>query len=291
MSDQENIVKTALEFAKENQKMEVLNSLIEHDGFKLPNNLVVTKESFNIKSFQDYFPNPRRATGKVHFRELASFNDYVNKHKIDYETTIKAYERENYVKCIFNDHSAKPGWKDHTAVLNLEYSQEWKIWTSKEKEHIGQIEFADFIEDNRVDFQVGYEDTESGFKNITPVELMAMVDNFKETRKKTVDSSVNRVNGEYVFSAKEEKEGGKVSEFKAPEKFVLAIPVLKGGHKISVHIRLRYAPKDGKVDFYYIIDQKDQLIENSFQAIRDRIEKGVSDSDDQYLGTKIPVWL
>lgn len=287
----ENIVKTAIDFAVENQKAEVLNGILKENGFELPENLVATKKEFKIRSFQEFYPNPRRATGNISFRELESFNEYVNKHKIEKETTIQAFEDDMVVKCTINDHSDNPGWRDHTACLNLEYSNQWKIWKKFEKEAMGQIHFADFIEDNRVDFQIGYEDPESGFKNITPGALMVMVDNFKETRKKTVDSSVSRIDGSYVFIAKEEKEGGKTNEIKVPEKFVLAIPVLKGGHLVTVHVRLRYKTDVGKVNFYYIIDQKDKLIENSFQKIRDRIENGVSDADECYLGTGIKVWL
>jgi uncharacterized protein YfdQ (DUF2303 family) len=285
----DNIVDSALEAGKNMSKVQVLNETLRENIVDVPRHIIVTNKNVLIASLEGYYLRPTRKKGRKDFSEISSFNAYVNKHKVEGETVITADEEDSSIECVFNSHSEFPGWGDFRSVLLLQKSDQWKAWIGSAKKMFSQIAFADFIEDNRVDFMAG--ETEDGTKNISALELMALVVSLQESRKSVISSSVNRHDGTYNFTATDEKDNKK-TQIKVPEKATLAIPVYKGGDVFQFDIRLRYRTDDGSVKFYYIIDQKDQIIRTAFKKMRDRVEKGNpgGKEGEKYAGTNIQVW-
>lgn len=103
-------------------------------------------------------PRPSMKSGTIDLDDLDSLTSYINRHKIQDQTTIycKANYRQGHVKfsCIINDDEGRPDgqqWRNHIARYNPEFSEEWTRWTGANREPHSQIGFATFIEDNLVD--------------------------------------------------------------------------------------------------------------------------------------------
>lgn len=291
INSKENIIQSAINAGISSTVPDILNKELKESGFKLPEHLVVSDRDLIVTSFERYLERPLSKTGTYTFAEIMSFNDFINKHKVEGETVIQAFEDKGEIVCCFNDHSGKnPGRKDFRAILGLMFSESWKIWTLNNKKSLSQTEFADFIEDNRLDFMAGEDET--GKKNITAVELMAMVVNLQETKTYTFGSKVNRHDGTYEFVAKNTKDGNK-TQIKVPNSFMLAIPIFKGGTLRKVNITCRYRNDEDKgLFFYFIIDNKDKILRDAFDKLRKQVKDG-NPSDKPgltYAGTAIEVW-
>jgi len=287
-----NIVDSAIIAGRMSTEIQILNEKVTKAGIDVPGHVILSSEPFEMHSLENFLERPLKKRGEYTFEETESFVDFVNKHKIIGETTIQSFQRNDSFRviCTFDDHSKEqPGRHEFRAILILKFSDQWINWFSKSGKPMNQIEFADFIEDNRLDFMAG-QDSE-GKNNITAVELMAMVVNLQETRTWKISSKVNRHDGTFEFMSKNEKTGTDL-KITVPERFALVMPIFKGGGLKQINIRLRYPITDDVIKFVYMIDNAEKTIDDAYHSIRKYIEKGkVSNIDSSsYPGTEIKVW-
>ena len=287
----ENFIETAIEAGKEINDVSVLNDQIEAAGVKLPDHVLVWREYGEVKfqSLEEYYKKPLEKSGLNEFEEVKSFNFFVLRHKVDEETVIYANRKDKVFNCVFDDHSAGgASRRKFQAALKLSYSDQWSSWAGKNKEYFSQSDFAEFLEDNRVDF-MAMSDGES--KNLSAVELIALVEQLQSTRKCTFSSKINRNDGSmnFSFQNEEKSQSGNIS---IPEKMVLAIPVFEGGDIFAVEIRLRHRinTESGGLKFFYVIDQMKRIEKKAFDKMRDRVSDGAT-SPESYPGTGIEVLI
>lgn len=252
---------------------------------------------FSLKEVDNHLERPTRKRGARTFISTKSFCTYVNKHKDDDQLVIIADEDKGQIKAILNDHGRETAnWGDHTALLDLGFSKQWKTWSdhsSGNGKSFSQGAFADFLEDNRTDFMVGTIPGESGkdVKNISALELSAVITNLQMTSQEKFSSKIDPVSGRMTMSYENEETGK--GNIEIPRQFILAIPVYRSADVFQVTIRLRHRIRDGAATFYYIIDQEELLKEAAFDKICMRIEKGNIGSESkeelQFSGVSIEV--
>ena len=259
---------------------------------------VLVPVGFEIHTLNNHMKRPLRKTGIRSFESTKSFCSYVNKHKSEDETIIVAHEDSGRIKAILNDDGAtEPSWSDFGALLALGFSNQWLTWFKnsypKRESFFGQEEFANFIEDNRSDLKVGtFKDNDGkDVKNLSALELTAVITNLDITYEENITSKVNLSTGETTLHY-ENNEVGQGS-FAIPKRLFLAIPIYKSGDLFQVDLRLRTKKSGSSLVFYFIIDQVDLLKEGAFDMICQRITDGNMGSeekaDKQFSGTGIEV--
>jgi uncharacterized protein YfdQ (DUF2303 family) len=290
----ENFIETAIEAGKDIHNVSILNKTILDEGVDIPDHVLIWREygEVKFKSLEEYHKRPLQKSGEKVFREVKSFNSYVLKHFVDGETVISADRAEAIFNCVFDDHSKiEPGRGNFMASLVLSFSDQWESWSGKNKEYFSQSDFAEFLEDNRVDF-MAMDDGEN--KNLSAVELIGLVEQLQSTRKCSFSSKINRVDGsvQFAFQNGEKSEKGNIS---IPERMTLAIPVYDGGDIFAVEIRLRHRinTESGGLKFFYVIDQMERIEKKAFDKMRDRVSNGSNGSTEDlvYPGTGIEVLI
>ncbi|MCI7353071.1 MAG: DUF2303 family protein [[Actinobacillus] rossii] len=110
---------------------------------------ILARDDFSVKSLEHLQKAPNRIRQAVTVSTAKSLIDYVNKFKIT-GTSIFCDLDKLTVKTIFDYHanSQEARWGDHTASYTCPHSKDWNAWIGKNKNAMGQIEFAQFIENN-----------------------------------------------------------------------------------------------------------------------------------------------
>lgn len=211
----------------------------------------------------DLQPYPRRKTGEVVLTTAAAFSSYVTKHSDEDETSIFADVESRRIVAVLDDHGGSvPGWGEHRAVLTLRHTPEWLVWAKADEKPMGQVEFAEMIEDRLVDV-------------VEPVgaDLLEVIREFHATTKATFRSAVRLDNGEQQLTWVEEVEArsGKQGDLTVPGEFVLGLAVFEGEDHYRVTARLRYRVREGRLTIGYVLSNREDVIRDSFRLVTERI--------------------
>lgn len=290
--EKQNMIQTALDAGLKIAELKVIP-----EG-SLEETRVLVPEGMKLEILKTQVSPARKSGEKIFFADK-SFCEYVNKHKDLSATIIIADENEGKVKAIFNDHGASsPGFSDFCAVLDIGFSKQFQTWLHKafnsREYRFTQAEFADFIEDNRVDLMVGNIEREGQeIKNLSGLELSDLINNLQISAEVNLTAKRN-AQDDQVHYEYEVKDSGKC-QFRLPKSIFLAIPIYKYGDVFRIELRLRSSGKSGGTPrFWYIIDQLEVLKERAFDKICKRIKNGNEGSEpdegEQFEGTGIEVW-
>lgn len=207
------------------------------------------------------------------FDEPASLVTYFNRFKNPASTIIADLEKSTIVAII--DHHedpstdrAKPGPRYHThlATFQPKHSPEWTIWTGSNKVAMGQIEFAQFIEDNAPDIQFP-----------SAADLMEMALRFEATKGATFKSANRIQNGDTVIQYQEETAGSVAGgSIEIPKDIKLLIPVYQGGEKVEVIGRFRYRLNGGSLALWYDLLRVENLKRAAFNSIVEGVASGTT---------------
>ncbi len=213
------------------------------------------------------YAQPYRKTGAIVLEEQNSFVDYINRHKIIDLTTI--YCQADYLKseigfrCIINDHGGEYGeqqWRDHEARYTPFFSEEWKRWTSADREQKSQIEFALFIEDNLADIAAA-----EGMP--TGAQLLEMAVSFEANQDKRYKSSIRLQSGGVQLNFVEDDDAQTLQQMKLFEKIAIGIPVFWGGDAYQLTARLRYRVTQGALTLWYELIRPDKIFEHATNTV------------------------
>jgi Uncharacterized conserved protein (DUF2303) len=158
-----------------------------------------------------------------------------------------------------------PGTPDHLAhkiTFRPRYSEPWTRWLHAKP--MLQVEFAEFIEENRGDIRVP-----------EAAQLLDIIRTFKASRKQDYDSVVYQPNGDVMINYSDTTlQAGK--GVPVPSELQLGIPVYFRGLVYAVPVFMRYKV-DGKVTFSLKVDRADYIEEAAFNEITMKIrdEAGV----------------
>jgi len=224
---------------------------------------------------------PTRKRGKITLQDPVSFIDYVKRHR-DERTLVTG--QANLTGGVFeawlDHHEAGPegrtGWSEHHAKLELEATPEWARWVSRSDTPMEQVAFAEFIEDNADDIVVPPGKSKE-FPNSTQMLSVALTLQAKTDVK--FASTVRLQSGAQQLTYEEtiDASAGTRGKMEIPERFALALAPFIGTPKYAVTARLRYRLSAGKVTFSYKLERPHKIVEDAFNDIRERIQKGTTD--------------
>lgn len=222
---------------------------------------VVVPTGFTVESLARLFPKPQRRRGNTVLLDEDSFISAVQ-FEVDMNSAhvrLFGTKMPATITAVFNDE----GYGDHTASYACPLSRQWKTWIAKNKQPMNQVDFATFIEDNRLDITAP-----------ATAEMLEIAQNISVSSTGGFKSKINRVNGNIEFGFKEETDAtaGYSGTLRVPEFFTLGIPVLDGGEKWEVTARLRYRLKDGLLSLWYDLDNHERVYETAINGVWQKIE-------------------
>lgn len=263
MSEQ-NMVETALAAGKRLGGADAL--LQSHGGVPY----LLVPEGVTPQSFEWALTNPVRKRAVVALRDAASFTAYVNAFK-DAGSMVFASLPERTLTAVLDYHEAGAGsarWGQHRAVMACQLTEDWKRWIAQNKKALGQVEFAQFLEDN--------------LPNIAAPAGAVILDIAKTLQaKKAVNfsSSVRLENGETQFVYEETIAGsaGQKGHLEVPSSFTLGIEPFEGAGLYAMEARFRYRiAEGGRLQMWFDLVRPEAVIEDAFKRTREAITSGVA---------------
>lgn len=205
-----------------------------------------------VEDLAKYLP-PRR---KVHerFLDLRSWLAYTKRFRTR-ELHLSATNGTNpEVKACFdyleapvqeahadNGHDALCGARfEHSATFAPVVSPEWTAWMGIVGKHLGQKEFAEFLD------EWGY-----GCEVPDAMTMIELAQTLQANETSTFKSAMRLKDGAGDFAHKitVETSGGVNGEIKIPDEITLAIPMFEGGANLAVTLRMRIRVVSGAPKF------------------------------------------
>lgn len=230
---------------------------------------------YSVKSAADLLPAPKRKTGTLIAHDVDSYIALLKRHGS--LGTCNVYLDVDYAAnkinaaAVFNDHmdgAGAPGWRDFRCTFTPKFSEEWKRWTSNNKQPMEQIKFAHFLEENISDFvQPADSKLPSG------ADLLTFATTLSETRKVKYGSGINLQNGMVQIEFIEEGDNGTKGKLELFREFAIGIrPFFNGdAYQLRAHLRYRIDRNTGAIAFWYELQRFDRTLEDASKAIIDRI--------------------
>lgn len=227
---------------------------------------------------------PKRKTGIVTVRNVASFARYHEKHA-DEDSEVFADLDAGTVTAVLDAHrghdsdgddlAAGEGarWQQHRLILGLQLTQPWKDWTGSNKRWMGQEAFAEFLEEHARDIDPG--------GSVTSADLLESAQNFKANLKVAIISSKRLRDGQVQFEYTEHVESAGRSAGKGliemPSEFDLAIKPYEDADTGPVAVRLRYRITDDKsLALGYFMNDPDRVVREAAATVVEVLEAACS---------------
>lgn len=178
----------------------------------------------------------------VTLQAVDSLADYVNRFK-GAETVLFADISSNAILAVLDFHTAaKDGTAPevrravHRANMVLPHSEEWKLWSTIDKQLKPQLEFARFIEENAADI-------------IAPSggDLLDAVRDLQARRKVNFVAAVRTASANENFEYTDDTEARTKGDIELPTKFQLKVPVYFGEPPVELFAFLRWKLEEGKL--------------------------------------------
>lgn len=227
----------------------------------------------------DHRPTPRRKTGVYAVHDAQSFIDYVGKHGHGPDVTeLWADITSQTVIGVINAHAGgavgEPGWGDHRVQLRLHKTPAWKAWVDVNRKPMPQVDFAEHIEDRRLDV------TAPDAATLTEISRT-----FKAKKSVQFHESRHLSTGQVQLQYHEEidAKAGPKGEVEIPEAFDLALQPFEGSDPYLMRARLRFDISTGKLLITYVLDRPEEILRSAFSDVLDAIKNGVN--APLFLGT------
>lgn len=236
----------------------------DHAGTEIP--FVVIPNGHQVHSLRDQIfhphrPRPTSVETVQKMKSADSFIRYFNRFK-DPASTIFANPEKLAFAAVLDYHESPslPRWGRHQVTYDVQVSDEWKVWIGKNRKPFNQYEFAEFVEENSLDF-------------VDAATMVEVARNLYATKSATYRGATNLKNGSASISYTEDVNGGiRNSTMEIPGSFEIDIPVFKGENPMRMTVRFRYRLNDGELTLYYLLNKPERVIDQKFAELAVHIE-------------------
>lgn len=238
--------------------------------------IIVWPNGQRVDSLEKYQATPLRKRATVTVKDPDSFIDYVRRHQepgttlfgdLSTEgasfTAILDYHLPNGDPAAPDFHGGTPGWAQHQCKLVLQHSPEWQAWAAKDGEAFSQAEFAQFLEENRLDIV----EPEAG-------QIIDIAKSLEATTGSKFESAIRLDNGDRKFKYEQQTtaKAGERGELTIPEKLKLKLPVFVNGPAFPLEAFFRYRLANGGLVLFYNLIRPHKVIEAAVETAREAIE-------------------
>lgn len=235
--------------------------------------VLVLPEGFKVADLANLLPAPARKRGTAVLNDADSFVAVVIDQKTA-ETRIFSTINPPTFTAVFNHNAVEAGWGDHKAQYNAPLAPEWLAWTGMDTKKVGQVELAQFIENNLVD--VVFIDKNAAGAPVGEVgspdgsTLLEVCRTLEAKKKVDFKSAIRLADGSTQFTYDEDVQGSaRQGQLAVPEQFSLGIPVFENGEKYRADVRLRYRIQDGgNLIMWLELIRPHKIIEDAVKQLR-----------------------
>lgn len=224
------------------------------------------KPSGEAQSVAHLFP-PRRIAQKPMFQDVASFIDYVNRFKTE-ATLIFAHLTETTATLIaVLDYHApgKPDYCKHIATFTTLETPDWKAWTENDREPMGQVDFATFLEEYAHLFKVP-----------DGASLLELVKSLHGHNNARFSQAIRLDNGAYKASYEEDVvvrgvnsvQGG---DLELPPTVKAGVQVFEGGPVYEVNARLKSRINERRLVLFYETINRPLIIRDNIMLLTKKV--------------------
>lgn len=207
---------------------------------------------------------PSRCTSRQKLRTTESFCEYVRRSRVDGTTVCFADLDKAQFEAVFNYDGAAgaPGWCDHTAVLDLQYTKNWSRWIAASGKRMGQLALADFFDANMDD--IVEPDAASIVETITALKIKR-----KAEFHSAVDSNTGFTTVNYTENVSGEAVKGSLEFF---GRFVIGVAPFRGSDPYKVRCVLRFSIEgENNLSVYFTMINQDIVEEAAFDVEREKV--------------------
>jgi uncharacterized protein YfdQ (DUF2303 family) len=241
--------------------------------------LLLTEQALDVDDAAD----PGGAASVVN-RAIASVKDGLEDHDRNIERHFTHSTRPS-------THSSLPRFGDHRAVYRFPLSDEWKVWTGKNGQKMGQADFAEFLEDHIGDvihppsaeqieerivasraLSQGTTMSAMEFAKLmggtfaTPARLIELSRGLEIRQNQTAKQIINTSTGEVEVLYQTQNVDEKGQPIKIPNLFLIAVPVFKNGTVFfEVVVRLRTRLDRGNLTWTFEMYRLDSMFRHAFE--------------------------
>ncbi len=207
---------------------------------------------------------PARCAALVKLRDAASFIRYVNDHKVGESRIYASLEPASFLAVLDDfatqeqDHPHGPAWRGFRAEFKVPPSREWTLWNKANRQHMSQLSFAEFLQDNLPDVQQPDGAT-----------LLEMALNFEAAQTGAFVAAQRLQDGSHNLQWKADNNSS--GTVKLPEFITLAIPVFENEAATELQARLRYRVKEGSLAIWFELVRPHKVLETAFRNTWQRI--------------------
>ncbi|WP_435583356.1 DUF2303 family protein [Amycolatopsis thermoflava] len=243
-------------------------------------------ESTVVHDLESKLERPRRNRGTASLYDPSDFAAYTRR-LADAYTTVWGDENNGRFTAVFNDHadSESAGWRDHTAVLQLQDDPEWTAWLKFDNKWFTQMQFAEFLEEHA-----------AVIIEPNPADFLEVASTFKAHKKADFSSGVDLTTGDVQLTYNEETTAKttKAGQIEVPRQFTVSIAPFLGTTPRPVAARLRWTIDEGALSIGYKLHRPDLVKRDAFADIRQALVESLAavEGDDSvaYDGV-VPVLL
>lgn len=224
----------------------------------------------------DYSNRPRRKEDiNVIVSDAASFEAYLNKHGIGFETEVTASATEAWFNAVVNAGTVdQAGWGDHNIRLRLKASDEWLKWVQASNRLMDQAQFAEFIEDNA-----------ASIVEPSSAEILEVAQSLQVKRGVEFESGTRLSDGNVQFGYRETTNAtaGTAGQLSIPATITLALRPFDGGEAYKVTAHFRYRLQGSTLALGFKLQEPTKIREDAFKEVAGGVRDYAEANDFLYL--------
>lgn len=236
--------------------------------------IVILAEGQRHIELDHLMPNPRSIKENVKVVSVDSFVSYWRRYS-SASSVIFVDDKAHTVNAAFDYHNYLPAWVRHKMTLSLLPTPEWVKWRQNSGKRLGQVEFAEFIQDNMTDVV-----------NPDGATLLEIVTNLSNHRTAKFASNIRLDNGQVQFTYEEELKGAATAgQVSIPQEFELGIRPFARCESYLVGARLRYRITDERaLTIWYEIKRPERIEVDAFESVLKELTEEIGANVPMFYG-------
>lgn len=245
--------------------------------------VVRNDERIDVVNLERLLDFPDRPRGSATLHDPADFAGYVNRLRIP-NTTVWADEKRGRITAVLNDHEQSDGdglvagWRDHTAVLELQPDPDWQAFAEIDGEYLTQAKFAEFL-----------SNYDTAFVQPDGARMLEVATSFKAHRKAEFSQAINLDNGDLQLTYNEETTAKttRAGQIEVPRDLVVQLTPYLGYPLQQIEARLRWQLEGSSLYMGIKLRRPDLVKRDAFADIRTTIASALDGADDTDYATPV----
>lgn len=214
-----------------------------------------------------YLQYPKRKTGTITVRNVASFAHYYAKHASDSSEVFADLDAATFTAVLdaHGPESDDVAWQQHRLILQLEQTLPWKTWLSRDRNMLAQQDFAEFVEDNARDVAPN--------GTTTAADLLEIAQHFQAHTKVNFTQAKRLATGQtqLIYTEDIEAKAGDRGDIMIPSEFDLAITPYEDSGRTIMAARFRYRLVNGRLTLGYFLNDPDRTAREACAEIAGKL--------------------